>query len=359
MNFAVLTHKYKTYLNYLPMKKKFPKDFTYIPKTYLYPENKTKIIEKFQNYKINSENLWLIKPQTGSLGKGIYIFQNLKKTPEKFLLTKYINHPHLINGYKYDFRVYALITGVAPLKLYFYKEGMVRFASKKYSLEKNDLKDSYRHLTNIFINKQNKNYISADEVDTEEGYKWSLTAYKNYCEKNNISYKKIRKQMSDIIIKSFITVHSQFVNKIKKSNAKYSTFFQIYGFDFIVDENLKVFLLEINDRPSLLMGDINDYKLKPRLVNDALNIAGIVPFSHDYKSEFVAYDEQAKNFPKTKNKDEEIQQEVDDALCEFGRPRGNFELIFPLAKNVDYYKKFFELSLRSNYLLWKSIKEGE
>ena len=34
--------------------------------------------------------------------------------------------------------------------------------------------------------------------------------------------------------------------------------FKLFGFDYLLDDNLKVHLLEINDSPSLLMGDIND-----------------------------------------------------------------------------------------------------
>jgi len=35
----------------------------------------------------------------------------------------------LIHGFKYDMRIYALATGFDPLKIYLFKEGLVRFAT--------------------------------------------------------------------------------------------------------------------------------------------------------------------------------------------------------------------------------------
>lgn len=42
----------------------------------------------------------------------------------------YISNPHLIHNYKYDLRVYVLITSIDPLRVYMYKDGLVRFATE-------------------------------------------------------------------------------------------------------------------------------------------------------------------------------------------------------------------------------------
>ena len=353
-NFKVISHKDLTYLNYYNMKKIFPKDFDYMPETFAYPEDKKIIENKFKNYKLDENDLWLIKPKTGSLGEGIYIFEYLTKTPDVYLLSKYISNPHLINKLKYDFRIYVLITGLAPLKLYLYREGMVRFATEAYTLDKNHLNELYRHLTNVYINQKNTNiYKKAVDADSDQGSKWSLQVYENYCKKNNIDYQYIRKQMGDIAIKSVLSVLEQFLDKIKENGTKDRNHFKLLGFDYLLDENLKVHLLEINDRPSLLMGDINDRKLKPQLVADTLNIVGIIPYSHDYKDDFETYEKTYNN-----NNLDEVEDIVNSSICELGRPRGRFELIFPLKDNINYYKQFFKREYKENTLLWKNIMEN-
>lgn len=59
----------------------------------------------------------------------------------------------MIDGFKFDLRVYVALTSVNPLRLYVYDEGLVRFASEKY--DTTDLKNVFSHLTNYSINKKN------------------------------------------------------------------------------------------------------------------------------------------------------------------------------------------------------------
>ena len=164
--------------------------------------------------------------------------------------------------------------------------------------------------------------------------------------------------MKDDSIKAFISVHKEYYNKIKSKKQESTNFFELHGLDYLPDKNLKLYFLEGNDRPSLIMSDINDRKLKPQLVADMLNIVGIVPYSHEYSDSFKPYEDTEKMFPFIKNKKERIKFNVDEALCEFGRPRGKFELIFPLKENIDKYKKFFKINLEENNLLWKHIQEN-
>lgn len=53
------------------------------------------------------------------------------------VVSHYIDDPFLIEGHKFDLRIYAAITSIHPLRVYVYEEGLVRFATKKYDRNKN------------------------------------------------------------------------------------------------------------------------------------------------------------------------------------------------------------------------------
>jgi tubulin polyglutamylase TTLL4 len=75
------------------------------------------------------------------------------------LVSKYVMNPHLIDGFKYDMRIYVLVTSYDPLKIYLFKEGLVRFATEKYTTNILSLKKRFIHLTNYSVNKKAEGYV--------------------------------------------------------------------------------------------------------------------------------------------------------------------------------------------------------
>ena len=78
---------------------------------------------------------------------------------DHMVVQRYLTKPYLIDGYKFDLRIYVLVTSVNPLEAFIYKEGFGRFSTQPYTLDPTDKANKYIHLTNVSINKNNlKNY---------------------------------------------------------------------------------------------------------------------------------------------------------------------------------------------------------
>lgn len=60
--------------------------------TFIFPEEKELIINKFKNYKLIKTNLYLVKPPNLSSGEGIYFLNKFSEIKyNKYIITKYIN----------------------------------------------------------------------------------------------------------------------------------------------------------------------------------------------------------------------------------------------------------------------------
>jgi tubulin polyglutamylase TTLL6/13 len=89
--------------------------------------------------------------------------------------------PYLIDGLKFDLRVYALVYGVDPLRVFVFKEGLARFATEEYiGPQRNNLDNLYMHLTNYAIQKKSDAFCQNEDVDDDSGHKRSLSSIMEY-----------------------------------------------------------------------------------------------------------------------------------------------------------------------------------
>jgi hypothetical protein len=344
-----ITVKSFLYRNYLNFKKNFSEDFNYMSETYILPYQSKKIKNKFLNYTPTKDNLWLIKPSSSSLGRGIHFLKQSSDIPNnKTIISKYISNPDLIKGRKYDIRIYCLVTGINPLKIYVYKEGIVRIAVEKYDLNINDLDNLYKHLTNVAINKKNKKFIENDINDNENSNIWSLSMLKEHMIRKGVNFNELFIKIQDICIKSILTMYSKEIKREKKYTIINGNLFELFGMDILLDKNMKPWLLEVNYSPSLSTVGNLEKRIKYKLFADIFNILGFIPYNH---ITLKSYEKEYNNFNNS------IIQNVEDSICEFMRPLGGFIRAFPRKENIDYYKKFINVNISENEILWEKIKK--
>lgn len=54
------------------------------------------------------------------------------ETGKHYVVQRYMARPFLLDGLKFDMRIYVLMCGTDPLKLYLYNEGLARLATEPY-----------------------------------------------------------------------------------------------------------------------------------------------------------------------------------------------------------------------------------
>lgn len=223
----------------------------------------------YNNVEGNEEIIWICKPTDLSRGRGITIINKMEelKYDQQSVLQKYLKNPLLIRGHKWDLRIYALIPqGMRPMNLYLYKEGLVRFSTERYS--NRNLNNLFSHLTNSSINKYA--HGAGQDGQSVHDNKWTLDQLRNYFLGSGLDFDLLWLKIEKIIVLTCINLCPTCPN--------YDNCFELLGFDIIVDDKLKPWLLEVNSSPAMAMDGVADRKVKPDLLKETFQMINFMPF---------------------------------------------------------------------------------
>jgi tubulin monoglycylase TTLL3/8 len=239
-----------------------------------------------------ARNMWIVKPAAKSRGRGIQTFNDLPKLlryvdagqggSAHWVAQKYMENPAFIAGRKFDIRQWVVVTDWNPLTVYFYGEFYVRISVDRYSCEDASMDNAYVHLVNNSIGKNHQDFgkeIHAEDGQKIEGYMMSMQQYSSYLahssgDTSTDHVGKIQARMKEIAIQSLMC-GSDLIEHRKNS-------WELYGFDFMVDEESVPWLIEINSSPAC------DYSTPTteRYVQQALvELLDVVLDVRDYEAE--------------------------------------------------------------------------
>jgi len=239
-----------------------------------------------------TDTIWIVKPYAAYCGRGIFLLRNDEALPaaeeegaERCVACRYVAKPHLIHGYKYDLRLYVLVTSWHPLCVYLYGNGLARFATSKYATGPGDLGNRMAHITNYTLNKRSANFQQAASAEEDgRGSKWTLDALRAHlaAEVGPQRARRVWEAVDALVAKACIAAEPAMLASYERYAPEglraqpRAGLFQLFGFDVMLDEDLKPWLLEVNLDPALGTDSPLDFRVKGPLLCDTLNLLGIL-----------------------------------------------------------------------------------
>mmetsp|Transcript_27054 Transcript_27054/g.89843 ORF Transcript_27054/g.89843 Transcript_27054/m.89843 type:complete len:1358 (+) Transcript_27054:153-4226(+) len=188
-------------------------------------------------------NVWIVKPRASSKGSGVSCTHSLPevlhqcKTSIDRIVQKYIERPLLLfSGRKFDIRQWVLVESFDPLRACMFSTCYLRLCNEAYDLE--DLDNKQRHISNWAVNRQGQHVAEGGVASLGE-----LRAALSEITGQNMYWEDVLvPKLKDIIVHSLKAAQPSIVQR--------SQCFEMYGFDFLISEDLRPWLLEVNLSPA-------------------------------------------------------------------------------------------------------------
>lgn len=235
-------------------------------------------------------NYWVLKTTHQNRGIGIYVFKTMAQLRKimngyvlyhereseeqkivqvskslQFIVQKYIERPFLIARRKFDIRVWVLVN--QDFEVFFFKEGYLRTSTCEYKLD--DCQNQLVHLTNNAVQKNGKGYGKF-----EDGNMLGFDDFQKIIDEQAEKEKKPKVSVHNDLVPDMKFIVTKTIDSVKnKLNAKRRKgCFELFGYDFMVDKDLTVWLIECNSNPCLDESSLLLQKLIPRLIDDTFRL---------------------------------------------------------------------------------------
>ena len=192
---------------------------------------------------------------------------------DRIIIQKYIEKPLLYKGRKCDMRIWVLLTH--ELKVYVFKEGHLKTCSASYDIDNN--KDAFVHITNYSYQKHCADFQKFEKGNEVSFHDFQKELNVTHADKKINVYKDVMEKVKEIVKLSMMSVK----DKINANNRKYC--FEIFGYDFMLDEELNMFLIEINANPGIEESSPWIKVIVPRMLDDALRLTVDKVFNTKYE----------------------------------------------------------------------------
>ncbi|KEG10590.1 tubulin---tyrosine ligase [Trypanosoma grayi] len=277
----------------------------YLPMTFRLTPRKPKsdergLLLRVLRHKYNLGTLWIAKSSSGCHGENVEIFRNdatgvkrmlnyvdEQKDSYMWVVQMYIDRPLLYHRRKFDIRCWILLCA-GRYEIYVHEQLVMRMSSVEYSTESattRTVEGRLAHITNHCVQVEGEGFSAFEEgnelwrehLDSVVRYKGKRMRSKGIQHEGanpelEPSLKNtVLPQIYHIVVETLLAARGSIPNGRSPPS---TPCFQIFGYDFLIDEMLRVWLLEINGAPGAAD------RLLPALVADTIEIA-LTPFFPD------------------------------------------------------------------------------
>ncbi|KAF4521880.1 hypothetical protein B566_EDAN008402 [Ephemera danica] len=215
----------------------------HIPPAFRVPEDKEKLLQ----YSAAHPNAVFVEKNNDHRSVQLRALNEIDLEASRgSFLQEFVSRPLLISGHKFDIGVYTVITSVDPLRIYKYQgDVLFRFCLEAY--EPFNASNTAQYVIG-------EDYLPAWQVPalkvyTDLGYS-RLDAFDAHIRDIGKDPRDIWRQVDDAISAVYLKKEKLFSDLVAKYRSRRS-FFEMVRFDFIVDDELRVYLLEANMSPNL------------------------------------------------------------------------------------------------------------
>ncbi|MGM0521776.1 MAG: PqqD family peptide modification chaperone [Pseudomonadota bacterium] len=242
----------------------------FFPRAYEMPHDYPTLVEDAEAH---PEKRWILKPTNASKGQGVRVLRDPQAAPlsPNWLVQEYIGNPHTIRGHKYVLRLYMLIAGIDPLRIYLYRQGFAKLASAPW--DPDDVDNVYSQLTNPDINARNQEAeVPVEFID--------LDRYRAWLREQGHDDGALFAKLDDLAALTALSGVEAMRARSREAGADPRGCYELIGLDCLVDDALKPWILECNLSPSLGVcaapehGGVVEARVKESLVRDTLSLTG-------------------------------------------------------------------------------------
>lgn len=259
---------------------------------------------------ISAKQVFIMKPNAGCQGRGIILTKDPLSevdNPEDYVVQEYIARPLLIEGRKFDLRVYCLVTSLKYPSIFVYNDGLVRLCAEAYEKpSQSNMDNACKHLTNYAVNKKSAAYQKASS-EGEDGSKRDFIWFNKWLDEtlsdemlssmhkakstaapseggagvspttssNPNRSATLWSAIDHIIVKTVLSaqpkVRHAYNGLFPHGNDGY-TCFEVLGFDILIDHKLQPWLMEVNHTPSFATDSPLDRRVKENLITEVLSV---------------------------------------------------------------------------------------